>query len=103
MRQIIVNSNKLSDEEKLVKLAELAKQEEEANQKCNEAITGNRESVSKVVLDIVKGFATCGLYFMPDIAKRLNKMGVSEEEFIETNIEPVEEKTSAIKKIFQRI
>lgn len=71
MRTIIVNSNKLTEEEKLEKLEALAKQEFESKAKCDEAIKGNREHVANIAMEIIKGLLTCGVSFAPEIAKRL--------------------------------
>lgn len=73
MRTIITNSKAFTDEQKVEKLAELAKQEAVAKEKCGEAIKGNRENVSQVAMDVVKGFLTCGLYFVSDITRKLKK------------------------------
>jgi ATP-dependent DNA ligase len=71
MRSVIVNSNKFSDEEKLERLQELALQEQASKQKCSEAINGNREQVAKIAMEVVTGLLTCGISFVPEIAKRL--------------------------------
>ena len=71
MRKIIMDSDKFSDDEKLERLAKLAAQEEETKKKCGEAIKGNREHVSNIALEITKGLLTCGVSFVPAIAKNM--------------------------------
>lgn len=69
MRDIISNDPKMSSEEKLKKLQELAECEERAKEKCGEAIIGNRENVAKITLEVLKGLLTCGVSFTPAIAR----------------------------------
>lgn len=71
MRKIIMESNKFTEEEKLQKLEELANQELESQKKCDEAIKGNREHVADIAMEALKGFMTCGLYFVPAMLKNL--------------------------------
>ena len=53
------------------KLEELANQELESQKKCDEAIKGNREQVADIAMEALKGFMTCGLYFVPAMLKNL--------------------------------
>lgn len=76
MRQIIMNSDKFTDDEKLERLAKLAKQEEESKEKCGVAIRENRENVANIVLSITKGLLTCGIVYIPEIVKALSASGV---------------------------
>ena len=69
MRLIIVNSDKFTEEEKLERLATLAKQEEDSKRKCDEAIKGNRQQVAIIALEVAKGLFTCGICYVPGIAK----------------------------------
>lgn len=71
MRMIIVNSDKFSEEEKLVRLKELAEQEEESRKKCDAAIQGNREQVASIVLEVTKAFLTCGVCYVPELARNI--------------------------------
>ena len=71
MRMIIVNSEKFSEEEKLVRLKELAEQEEESRKKCDAAIQGNREQVASIVLEVTKAFLTCGVCYVPELARNI--------------------------------
>ena len=75
MRLLIMNSDKFSDEEKLERLAALAEQESESKRKCGEAIKGNRENVANIALEVAKGLLTCGISFVPGIAKELKLLG----------------------------
>lgn len=74
MREVIMKSEKFSEEEKLERLQDLAVREAEAKRMCGEAIKGNREHVSKVVLEVFKGFLTCGISFTPAIVKQIQNM-----------------------------
>lgn len=69
MRKIIINNDKYTADEKLIKLKELADSEEKAKANCASAINGNRDNVTKVILDIFAGFLTCGISFAPAIVK----------------------------------
>lgn len=71
MRAVIRESKNFTDEEKLEKLKELANQEAESKRKCEEALQGNTEHVANIALEIVKGFLTLGISFVPEIARRL--------------------------------
>lgn len=71
MRMIIVNSDKFTEKEKLERLSQLAKQEEESKRKCDEAIKGNRQQVANIALEVAKGLFTCGIYYAPGIAKNV--------------------------------
>jgi hypothetical protein len=73
MRAIIVNSEKFSEEEKLERLTALAAQEQASKQKCDEAIKGNRQQVASIALEVTKGLLTCGVYYVPGIAKGFGK------------------------------
>ena len=84
MRQIIINSDKFTDDEKLERLEKLAKQEDESKKKCDEAIKGNREQVAKIVLEVTKGMLTCGAYYIPAIAKNFkHKECIEQDEEIQ--------------------
>lgn len=71
MRAVIMNSTKFSEEEKLERLQELARSEQEAKQKCDEAIKGNRDHVAKIAKDVMMGLMTCGLSFVPEMVKKI--------------------------------
>ena len=73
MRQLIINSEKFSEEEKLERLQTLAQQEMATKERCGEAIKGNREHVAGIAMEIVKGFLTCGISFVPGIAKNFKE------------------------------
>lgn len=73
MRSIIVHSDKFTEDEKLKRLAELAKQEEESKKRCDEAIKGNRQQVANIALEVAKGLLTCGIYYVPGITKNFRK------------------------------
>ena len=73
MRMIIINSDKFSEEEKLERLSQLAKQEEESKKKCDEAIKGNRQHVANIAMEVAKGLLTCGVYYVPSIARNFKK------------------------------
>lgn len=75
MRQIIVSSDNFTEEEKLERLAKLAKEEAESKKRCDEAIQGNREQVARIVLGITKGLLTCGISYIPDIAQSFTNRG----------------------------
>ena len=89
MRQIIVNNDSFTPEEKLRRLEELGDKEQEAKRICGEAIKGNRESVTKVVMSILTGFLTCGVSFAPSIAKKFKFAITSKEQLPETVIDEV--------------
>lgn len=72
MRNIICNSDKFSDDEKLIKLQELAGQEIEAKRKCDEMVKENRKNIGKIVLYVFEGLLTCGLSFAPAIIEKIN-------------------------------
>lgn len=79
MRLLIVNSETLSDTEKLQKLQEIAEQERESKRKCGEEIKENRENVGKIALEVAKGVLTCGLSFAPSIVKEVKQLGRKNE------------------------
>lgn len=71
MRNIVENDKKLSTEEKLEKLKEIAEGEQKAKEKCGEALDGHREKTAKIALDVLIGFLTCGLSFTPALIKNI--------------------------------
>ena len=73
MREIIMTSDKFTEEEKLEKLEEIAKKEAISKQRCADAIAGNRKAVTKVTMDIIAGFLTCGISFAPGIIRKYKK------------------------------
>ena len=73
MRDIVEKDTELSTEEKLNKLKEIAESEQQAKEKCGEALDGHREKTAKITLDVLKGFLTCGLSFTPAIIKNIKK------------------------------
>lgn len=89
MREIIVNNEAFTAEEKLRRLEELAEKEHEAKRICGEAIKGNRESVTKVVMSILAGFLTCGVSFAPSIVKKFKVAMTSKEQLPETVVDDI--------------
>ncbi len=87
MREIIVNSNKYTDDEKLEKLKELAESEAKAKKDCSEMIMENRENVAKIALEVFGGLLTCGLYFAPAIIKRMKAAIAEKSEIPEIEFE----------------
>ena len=79
MRLLIVNSDTLSDTEKLEKLQLLAEQERESTRQCGQEIKENRESVGKIALEVTKGVLTCGLSFVPSIVKEAKQLSSKNE------------------------
>ena len=75
MRLLIVNSETLSDTEKLERLRELAELERESKGQCGKEIQENREHVGKIALEVTKGVLTCGLSFAPSIVKEVKQLG----------------------------
>ena len=71
MRNIIINNDDFSPDEKLEKLKQLAESEEESRKKCAEAIKGNRKDIANVSLAVFEGFLTCGLSFAPAIITKI--------------------------------
>ena len=106
MRNIIMTSEKFSDEEKLERLNKLAEQEQESKRKCGEAIKGNRENVANISLEIVKGFLTCGISFAPSIAKNMKASTKQEQITIDGEapllIEEENPKKKGLRKLFSR-
>lgn len=100
MRKIVENDKSLSTDEKLEKLKQLAAEEQEAKDKCGEALEGHREKTAKIALDILQGFLTCGLSFAPAIVKSIKKAleGKDDSELIEAETSDpdnlIEEKSS---------
>lgn len=78
MRNIIMSSDKYSDDEKLQKLQQLAESEAKAKKDCSEMIMENRENVAKIALEVFGCLLTCGLYFAPALIKRI-KAAISEK------------------------
>lgn len=76
MRQVIITSEKFTEDEKLERLAKLARQEEESKEKCVDVIKNNREHVASITLSITKGLLTCGIAYIPEIVKALSANGV---------------------------
>lgn len=62
MREIIMNDNSLTSEQKIEKLNKLADRQEAAQKNREKAVEGNRDGVLKVVKEIVFALATCGVY-----------------------------------------
>ena len=75
MRLLIMNSETLSDTEKLERLRELAELERESKRQCGKEIQENREHVGKIALEVTKGVLTGGLSFAPSIAKEVKQLG----------------------------
>ena len=99
MRNIIINSDKFSEAEKLERLEKLAEQEQESKRKCGEAIKGNREHVSNMAMEIVKGFLTCGISFIPAITKNMKTALKDDQQYIDGNAQlRLEEKSQSTKK-----
>ena len=73
MREIIINNEKFSEDEKIERLQKLAVQEQEALKVAGEAVKSNRENAGKVALEVFKGLLTCGVSFAPSIAKGFKK------------------------------
>ena len=90
MRSIVENDNSLSTDEKLEKLKQLAEEEQAAKDKCGEALEGHREKTSKIAIDVLQGFLTCGLSFTPAIIKSIKKALSSKEEPELINVESSE-------------
>ncbi len=87
MRNIVENDTKLSTEEKLEKLKEIAEGEQKAKEKCGEALDGHREKTAKIALDVLKGFLTCGLSFTPALIKNIKNAleGKNDPELIDVD------------------
>ena len=87
MRNIVENDTKLSTEEKLEKLKEIAEGEQKAKEKCGEALDGHREKTAKIALDVLKGFLTCGLSFTPALIKNIKNAleGMNDPELIDVD------------------
>lgn len=73
MRNIIVNDEKLSADEKLERLSALAESEAKSKARCEEAIKGNREHIGKIVLEVFAGLLTCGISFTPAIVNKFKQ------------------------------
>lgn len=71
MRDVIMQDKNLSTDEKLERLKQLTEYEEASKKKCDEAIRGNRENVSKVVFEIFKALLTCGISLAPGIIRNI--------------------------------
>ncbi|MBQ3528075.1 MAG: hypothetical protein IJA52_05940 [Clostridia bacterium] len=95
MREIIMKSDKFSEEEKLQRLKELAAQEEETKRKCGEAIKDNRDNIAKIVIEVLKGFMTCGLSFAPGIIQKFREGNVDLENIVEVESPELAEETEA--------
>ncbi len=81
MRDIVAQDNTLTTDEKLNRLNAVADSQQRAKEKCGEAIKGNRENVAKVTFEVVKGFLTCGVSFLPAIIKETKKtLGKKEDQ-----------------------
>lgn len=93
MRQLIKNDERLSVENKLERLENLARLEAKAKKDAGAEIKDNREHTAKVAMDVLKGFLTCGLYFTPAIIREAKKAmeGSSEQSMIETHAVDTEE------------
>ena len=89
MREIIVNNDSFTPEEKLRRLEELAEKEQEAKRICDEAIKGNRESVTKVVMTVLAGFLTCGVSFAPSIVKKFKGSMATKEQLPEGVVDDI--------------
>lgn len=88
MREIIKNDDTMSAEKKVEKLQKIAEQEERAKQKAAKAIDHHTEVVWKIVLDVIKGFATCGLIFAPEIVKNVKEVAAGTKMYLD--MEPIE-------------
>ena len=62
MREVIINDDSLTSEQKIEKLNKLADRQEAAQRNREKAVDGNRESVLKVMKEILFALATCGIY-----------------------------------------
>jgi len=73
IRELIVKNDKYSDDQKIEKLEKLAQSQISARQSCQEAISGNREGVSKMIGSFFLALATCGLSYIPKLVTELKK------------------------------
>ena len=85
MREVIVNDDSLTADEKLEKLNKLADRQEAAQKNREKAVEGNRESVLKVIKEIVFALTTCGIYCLwsPKFRKKNTKQLQEAEEILE--------------------
>ena len=90
MREVILNDNTLTSDQKLERLEKIANSQVSARQTCEEAIKGNRENISKIVGDVLLVAATCGLSkYIPAVrngkAKKVKELpkGEAEQKYIE--------------------
>ncbi len=74
MRKVIMESKTFSDEEKLQKLAEISKQEENSKERCAEVLKGHREHVSKIAMEVFAGLVTCGISCIPGVTKSFHAL-----------------------------
>ena len=77
MRDLIAKNEKLTEEQKLEKLEKLAQNQMSSRKACQEAIKGNRESVSKMIGSFFLALATCGLSYIPKLVAELKKNNIN--------------------------
>lgn len=77
MRDLIVKNEKLTEEQKLEKLEKLAQNQMSSRKACQEAINGNRDSVSKMIGSFFLALATCGLSYIPKLVAELKKNNIT--------------------------
>ncbi len=85
MREVILNDDTLTSDQKLERLEKIANSQLSARQTCEEAIKGNRENISKIVADVLLVAATCGLSKFISVvnngkAKKVKELPESEAE-----------------------
>ena len=73
MRQMIIEDEQLSTDEKMKRLESIDQSQQQAQERREKAIKENRENVSKVALEIFKGFLTCGISFVPAVVNEMKK------------------------------
>ena len=73
MRELIEADDRLSTEEKLKRLDDVAARQIAARESCERAIKENRESVLRAVKEIVAAITTCGLVYVPKVIDAVEK------------------------------
>ena len=90
MKEVIMNDDTLTADEKLEKLEKIANRQERAQENRQKALDGNRNSVLKLLREITLALLTCGVSCLPVIFKDNDKDNEGEKELIEGGYEVID-------------
>ena len=76
MREVIMNSNSFTEDEKLERLEKLAKSQEAARKSCEHSVQENRAHMAKIITEMFLALTTCGISYIPKAVKGRKKVAI---------------------------